>query len=524
MFDRKKIVGLLLLLAAFAALPGWAYDLVPSKAGKAVVLVRGDSEKTYLTLSKGGITLPLEGPGELSGWVKMSMAPGKEKGKGLLELSGVPGLPKTLRYDFSASTKDSFKDGRNKIISGGKKITLSIPAGQHRLKIKGDDRMLLLLSYDGPPQPLPKERRDAIKAKKPKKPKKTKKSGWTFKRKFGLGINYDDNIIHYSDDLMVEYTDGPYLEWYLDTGEVPDFEDGKYRLKSLDDLIVTPSIDLEARRKFFGMGETRFRGKFAYSRYLNNPIKDVKGLTLYLRQYLPGSGQSIELSYKFTPEKYIRELTDRDPYKPSDDPRPWVGFRFASNDFTLNYRHRVHKKLFVTITLEDVHRYYNRPFLEQDLVENEIIGRGDYTLSKNWRLSAIYGTARGWTRRHDTAEETPLNSDDNDNSYTQDRYRLDLHWKPKKFFFDTINLRYQLRIAYFTSPKVLWDDPFHVGRKDVYDTYRLSLDRDLPWWDIGASLSIDYSRRTLHSPYTGDISEGMDYDNFQVWLDLTYNW
>ncbi|MBC8368226.1 hypothetical protein H8E52_12540, partial [bacterium] len=310
---------------------------MPSKSGKAVVLVRGESEKNYFTLSKGGLTIPLEGPGEISGWVKMSMAPGKETGKGLIEVSGVPGLPKTLAYDFKASTKDSFKDGRNRIVSGGKKITLSVPAGTHHLKLKSDTGLLVLLDYDGPPQPLPKERRDATRTKKPKKAKK--KSGWTLKKNFSLNLNYDDNIIHYSDDLMQEYTDGPYLEWYVDTGEVPDFEDGKYRLKSLDDLIVTPTLDLEARRKFFSLGETRLRAKYSYSRYLNNPIKDVKGLTLYIRQYLPGSGQSIELSYKFTPEKYIRELTDRDPYEPSDDPRPWVGFRFASNDFTLNYRH-----------------------------------------------------------------------------------------------------------------------------------------------------------------------------------------
>ena len=200
-----------------------------------------------------------------------------------------------------------------------------------------------------------------------------------------------------------------------------------------------------------------------------------------------------------------------------------MGFRFASNDFSFNYRLRPHKKLFLTLSVEDAHRYYNQPFLEQDLVENEIIGRGDYTLSKDWRLSLIYGTARGWTRRHDTVEEQPLASDDNDNSYTQDRYRFDLRWRPKKLYFETVNLRYQRRIAYFTSPKALWDDPFHVGRKDVYDTYRLTLDRTLSK-KIGSSISLDFTRRALHSPYTGDISEGMDYDNFQVWLDLTYNW
>ncbi len=513
----------LLLLAGTAM----AFDLVPSKTGKAVTLVRGTSEKNYYSLKGGSMTIPLEGPGELSGWVKMALPPGKDEAKAVLELSGVPGIPKSLSYDFKASTKDAFKDGRDMVVSGGKKIALSIPAGKHHLKLKGNKNMMFLLGYEGPAQPLPKERRDEVRPKKPKKEKK--KSGWKWKRSFGLNLNYDDNIVHYSDDLLDEYTDGPYLEWYLDEQEVPDLEADKYRLNRLDDLIVTPTLDVYVERALFSFGKTRLRAKYSYSRYLYNPIKDVKGLTFYLRQYLPGSGQSIELTYKYTPEKYIRQLTDRPPYAPSDDPRPWIGFRFAQNDFTFNYRHRLHKKLFLTVTVEDVHRYYNQAFIEQDLVENEIITRGDYTLSKTLRLSAIYGYARGWTLRRDTVEEHPLSSDDNDNSYTQDRYRVDLRWKPSKkqkkwVFFDEYNLRYQLRIAYFTSPKPLWDDPFHVGRKDVYDTYRLTLGRDLPWMDIGASMTFDYSRRILHSPYTGDISEGMDYDNFQVWLDLTYNW
>jgi hypothetical protein len=326
---------------------------------------------------------------------------------------------------------------------------------------------------------------------------------------------------------MQEYIDGPYLEWYEDTGEVPDFEPGKYRLKSLDDLVLTPSIDLEARRKFIPLGETRFRGKFAYTRYLNNPIKDVKYLALYIRQVLPGRGQSIEISYKYTPEKYIRELTDRDPYEPSDDPRPWIGFRFSSNDFVANYRHKLTKKLSMTVTLEDIHRFYNRPFLEQDLVENEIIGRLDYSLPWKLKLTGIYGTARGWTRRHDTVEETPLDSDDNDNSYTQDRYRVDLRWTPSKnmkwLYFNNFTLRYQLRQAWFTSPKVLWDDPFHVGRQDVYNTYRLIMSKKFSK-KLSSSFAVDYTSRTLNSPYTGDISEGMDYGNFQAWVDFTYNW
>ncbi len=509
-------LGLMFLAGSALA----AFTLKAEGKAPVVGIQRGEKVSEYLSLEGGALQIPLAGPGQITGFAKRIL-PGGAAAEGLIGLSGVPGLPAEMSWSFKASSKDALV-GRSEAVSGGKKIAWDVPAGTHVLKIEGDPAMLLRLRYEGPAQPFPEPEKP--KAKSTKK-KSTKKKGWTFKRKFGLNIKYDDNVIHYSDDLMEEYTDGPYLEWFLDEGEVPDFEPGKYRLNRLDDLILTPAIDLEARRKFFSFGETRFRAKYVYTRYLYNPIKDVKGLTLYLRQVLPGKSQSIEISYKYTPEKYIRELTDRPPYAPSDDPRPWVGFRFAQNDFVANYRHRIHKKVSITLTLEDIHRFYNQPFLEQDLVENEFIGRADYTISKMWKLTGIYGVARGWTRRHDTAEEAPLNSDDNDNSYTQDRYRVDLRWTPPKgkYFFNNITARYQLRIAYFTSPKQLWDDPFHVGRKDVYDTYRLIMSKKLTK-KLSSSLTVDFSKRTLHSPYTGDISEGMDYDNFLIWMDLTYNW
>lgn len=516
MRKRTYIAGLATLALLLAAGAG-AYDLVPSRAGKAVTLVRGNDEKDYFSLAKNGLNIPLQGPGELSGWVKMAMDPGQESGKGRLELSGVPGIPKTLRFDFDASDKDSFKDGSNKVISGGERIGFSIPAGRHNLKIKGDRDLMLILYYDGPEQPLSERRLRTL--------DREKKSPWSLSRSFTLSLEYDDNIVHYSDDLVDEFIDGAFWAWYqMEAGDA-EIEWDKYRLRTVDDLIVTPSFELDARREYFSFGDTRVRGRITYSRYLFNPIKDVKSLKLYFRQYLPGRSQSFEFSYQWTPEKYIRQLNDRVPYAPGDDPRPWVGFRFASNDFTYSYRHRLHDDVFLLVNLEDVHRFYNQPFLEQDLVENEIVGYLYYDLAKRWRLTAVYGTARGWTRRHDTAEENPLFSDDNDNSYTQDRYRADLRWRPKDFplGIEELEFRFQRRIQYYTSPKSLWDDPFHVGRKDVYDTYRLSLARDLPW-DIGASFSVDFTSRKLYSPYTGDISEGMDYDNLRIWMDLTYNW
>lgn len=507
----------LTLLAAGPALAAYSVRCLGDPPLRAVT--RGDSSKDYVSLAQGGITIPLQGPGELSGYVKMALKPGATR-KGALRFAGVPGLPEGKSWSFSPSSKDRFPDLEGRVPSGGKKITFAIPEGRHSLKIKGDPQLMVILYYEGPEQPLPREKRG-----KPVKPAKKakKKSGWDIRKSAGLGITYDDNIVHYSEDLIDEYVGGAVGAWYISESEEPELEYGKYRLRSYDDIILSPDISLEARRTFWSLGQTRFKANFSYSRYLYNPIKDVKSLKLTIRQVLPGSGQSLEFSYAFTPEKYIRELTDRPPYAAGDDPRPWVGFRFASNDWTLVYRHRLHKKLNFKLHLETGLRYYNLPFIEQDLADYEAIGTLYWDPVKSWRLTAIYGAARGWTRRTDTVEEEALTSDDNDNSYTQDRYRVDLTWKPKKFFFESINLRYQLRLMYFTSPKLLWDDPFHVGRKDIYHSYRITFGRDLTK-KIGASYSVDYSQRILKSPFTGDISEGMDYDNLRFWIDLTYSW
>jgi len=509
----KQLAAALLFPALLAPVADASAAATLDARGHAPTLpvLRGKARTDYLSLEKGALEIPIEGPGRVSGYIKRVLPDG-EAAEGTIRLSGIPELPNELSWVFRPSSKDALV-GRDEAVSVGRKLLWKVPAGRWTLRIEGDAELLLLLRWTGPPQAPTVAGPSAKRAPK-----------WRFRRRIGLGVRYDDNIVHYSDNLKEEFTDGPYMAWYLDPSADARIDFGKFRLKSIDDVILTPLVDLEARRRFFSIGETRFRAKYSYSRYLNNPIKDVKTLAVYLRQVLPGAGHSVEISYRYTPDKYIRELSDRPPYAPSDDPRPWVGFRFASNDFVGNYRRRLSKKLSMTLTLEDGHRFYNQPFLEQDLVENEIIGTLRYAPSRRWRASAVYGTARGWTRRHDTAEETPLASDDNDNSYTQDRYRADLRWSPGPGrLFDSIALRFQRRIAYFTSPKTLWDDPFHVGRQDVYDSIRLIVGRKLAD-KLGGSLSIDYTRRTLNSPYTGDISEGMDYHNLQIWMDFTYNW
>ena len=108
--------------------------------------------------------------------------------------------------------------------------------------------------------------------------------GWNLSGGFSLNLNYDDNVIHYSSDLVDEFIDGPYWAWFISEDEEPELEFGKYRLRSIDDLIVTPTMDVSAARKLLPMGDTRLSASYTYSRFLLNPIKDVKSLAVAIRQ------------------------------------------------------------------------------------------------------------------------------------------------------------------------------------------------------------------------------------------------
>jgi len=77
-------------------------------------------------------------------------------------------------------------------------------------------------------------------------------------------------------------------------------------------------------------GDTRWRARVKQWKYLWNPIKTNSGVWLYARQEL-GRGRSVELAYAYSPAQYIRQLTDRAPFTPADDPLVWEDFRYTRN-------------------------------------------------------------------------------------------------------------------------------------------------------------------------------------------------
>ena len=74
---------------------------------------------------------------------------------------------------------------------------------------------------------------------------------------------------------------------------------------------------------------------------------------------------------------------------------------------------------------------------------------------------------------------------------------------------------------YYPTQRDLFEDPFHVGRRDqVYKftlTFRRYLSKQL-YVDIAGR----YSQRVVTSPYYGDVSLDKDYDQRRVWVAFNY--
>lgn len=326
----------------------------------------------------------------------------------------------------------------------------------------------------------------------------------------GLEIIYDDNVLRYSEADLDGFLGG--------TGEP-----GQYRLRSTDDLILSPSLELELRHRLLPWGDTRWRARAKRWGYLWNPIKTNSNLAFFVRQDL-SAGRSVELSYAYSPEQYIRQLTDRAPFTPAEDLAVWEDFRYTRNGFQLIWRERLARPLSARLTVERVLRYYNRPFLENDITAWGLRGSLAWSVAPRLTLTGDYGWEDDAARGFDQLGETLATSDDSDGSCERDLYQLVAEWRPPlpARWFDAVSLTGQHMSYWYTSTKEITVDPYHVGRKDEVWNFELAFTRA-----CGPHLEVEvagrWSRRTVRSPWPGEIvSEDKDYIARRGWVGLTW--
>jgi len=508
---RHLTLGLCLLL--LPAVAGATYNPWPEEDVSVVPV--GKTAKSYLLLSaEQPLTLLLTGPGQLSGFARTHYLDGETAAKeGRLIVLGIPDQPATLNLSFQPSSKGMYADSRDGQPSGGRKFSVELPAGEHRIELRGDcvdgSDMFVILYYNGPPQPDSATRMTPVVAALPEQPKQ-KASLFTWRKKFNLDSIYDSNFLSHPDDYLAEWRRGEDPEQYAG-------------MNTDDDFVLAPAFDTELRRQFFSMGQTRLRAKFTYWRYLSNPIKNNMEFDYYLRQFL-SKYRSLEFVYIYCPEQFIRHMKDREPYTDSEAESTYREFRFTKNVFSLAYRDRFHKRVSVKFLFEKNFRYYNKFFVENVMNCWEVRGTLYYKAHKRLNCSFDYSYEYGLARARDSVEETFEISDDSDGTYHRDLYRVGLTWSPMflRPFVRKVDVSGLLMLYWYpTEFRTLFEDPYHFSRKDTVYKLTLSVERKLSSV-LTAKVGTRFTERIIDSPWPGDITLDKEYTKYRVWLSLSY--
>jgi len=472
----------------------------------------GKDGKIYLVVSAQTVKIPVTGPGKITGYARVPMpTEGAANISGALNLKGLPGIPASLDFEFRPSRRASWTDGRAGAPSGGRKFSLDVPEGGFTLEMKssvpGGDPILVILYYDGPPQPrmpgmvIPADLKKA-------RPAKKKKSKFTFRGSAALDVIYNDNIMSNSPGYNDDFISGSY-PW-------------KFLVESEDDLIIAPTLDVETRAQLISPGKTRLRFKVKRWMYARNPIKTNTDFHFYLRQNF-GKKQSLELYFHFAPEQYIRQLSDRAPGSDPEEPINWTEFRFQRNVWSATWRQKIHKKLSAKILYEENYRYYNQPFIENDINAWEVRGNVSWKISKVVTMNLDYSYEDGQGRALDEPGETPEDSDNSDASYKRDLYRLgiDIKHKSLKKLVDKIAVSFLFMDYYYSTGKTLVEDPYHAGRRDMFYKGTVEVSRKLAK-PLNLKIGVRRTERVVDSPWQGDITTDKDFTQWLVWFSLQY--
>ncbi len=507
MIENRHRFGIVAaLLAAATCLWGAAAAAAYAPLPMGLTREAGIGGKTYLQVTGLPVMIDLIGPGTLSGFARCTYTPGENVARtGRLRVEGLPQGEVELPLTFTPSPATTFDDARPLTPSGGARFELAVPEGAWTLILRGEvdapspgaEDVFALFSYEGPPQ----GGGSAVAAAPAKKAK-----AWNFVNTAGIQFIYDDNVLTQSEEAIDVFLAGT--------------DPTAYRIRSYDDLLIVPSLDLEARRTFLSLGESRFRVRIKHWRYMWNPIKTNTDFDLLIRQYF-GKRTSLEFFAQKAPEQYIRQLGDSAPF--TDEPYTQKDFRFTRNVVNLSLRHQFNRKYSARFTVETNRRYYNQEFIENDVEAWELRGNVNIRPTRWLTVDLDYGYEMADGRGRDTSIETREDSDDGDPSYNRDLYRLGLGLATPQLapVVDGVSLAYLFMDYYYTTEKSLFDAPYQVGRRDKWSKAFVTLNKQLSR-NVALDAGFVYSWREVESPWYGDITLDKDYDQHRYSLGLDY--
>lgn len=343
--------------------------------------------------------------------------------------------------------------------------------------------------------------------------KKTTKKGFGIDAEFSLSSMYDDNILKYSEKYLTRFLNRE--------------DEGRFNIKTYDDVVLSPTLTLTRSFRFFGKKPTIFDASYTYNSYVNNDINNWSNIDFGVRQNF-AKRASFKLSYSYIPSFYIRHFRDDDwaavfgytqqtfrPYIFSKDTYAfWIQNTFLKNSrvmFTFNYQVYFHNESY---TEYDCRNYLYRIKLFQPV-------------HKKLRMELMYQFTKSFAKGYDQPHETKENSDDGDASFDEDGFSAALIWSlPKiKKYSHSVKGECIVYERYYTTEQYVELDLLHSGRMD--DNVRLNFDYELTFnksWAVSAFYKWYFRESGSKSPLNNEyISDEKDYTQNQIGLELKYN-
>ena len=563
-----------LILAGAASLAGAAtLQLAPAPADSARALSaevlapvsigsKGDF-KDYYRIDTG-CPLLIQGPGMLRFYVRAHVdTAGPAPSEVTVVLAGLAGFPEqTWTRPVSPSRVAAYGDGREGRLTDGQKISLAIPGGLQQVTVTGTSNtgrpVYALFYYEGPPVAAPGEAEAAgaaagtpgaagaePSATRPAEPAAEEpESPWGLSSNFYLGMIYDDNICRYSDSTLEEFSAGTDPE--------------NFAIETDDDLIINPAIDAEVShaRLLFGK-ESRFRVRYQRWDYARNGIKTNEEVNLRARQIVRASDY-VEASFTYAPKNYVKELSDRPPFTSTSVEREYLHFEVKRNALFLAYYWRTSAWLRLRFQGSRTWRFYNRPFLENDLWEWAGQASADLRYRRlTTRLQYAYADVQA--RGYDEVGETLETADnESDGSYEKDTYMLRFSYAPRKRAYVPgeagpgflgqawwlvrsagalidrglvraktagLDLEFTYSRQFYTSTLPLYLDATHVGRLDETRQVEITWSSQPIYRKASLEAGWRFTERTADAPAgligEDDPSEEKDYTGGRFWVAVS---
>jgi len=256
---------------------------------------------------------------------------------------------------------------------------------------------------------------------------------------FGLQTVYDDNILDYSD---VD----------LDLMDDPSVPDNRYSIKTKDDYIFVPELEVIYKTQLAGHSlHTGLMGRYYY--YKRNDVKRYFKIEGYLKRYI-NKETYLQATVSYLPDYYYRNS-----YSSTD------GYQEANFD-KFSVEAKLSHKLNNYITTNLSYAYANKNFIplfdERDIKEHEFQGEAIYRPEQYWKswisysfITAFGAGANSVQFRRDTSFDANLITFGS---------RLYLRGLKRKGFELAGQISY--KIVYFQTSKVTTEDRYRLGRED----------------------------------------------------------